>query len=247
MKNALKCTLTLAAGVLALALPTLAGVNITPKAMPEPGTIVMLVGGLATVIGFAQVPQGLARTDFFRVARMHGQVWWYVFGLSFVVTALVETFWPYRVLPSSTSRRWTSNAILQVASTAVIAGAFQLTGIALAAAIQATRHGALNKNPLPHLFCDWIRGAGPYKLTSPTDSSIQSRCSGVSTRFITRKPIGSHDRASLSSLRRDSLASLPVGGNRSHRSAAQRSAICLTGSRCAGFFHPRKSAISRNG
>lgn len=83
---------------------------------------------------------------------MHGQVWWYVFGLSFVVTALVETFWPYRVLPSSTRRRWTSNAILQVASSAVIAGAFQLTGIALAAAIQASRHGVLNRISFPISF-----------------------------------------------------------------------------------------------
>ncbi len=83
---------------------------------------------------------------------MHGQEWWYVFGLSFVVTALIETLWPYRVLPSSTRRRWTSNAILQVASSVVMAGAFQLTGIALAAAVQATRHGVLNRIPFPISF-----------------------------------------------------------------------------------------------
>lgn len=83
---------------------------------------------------------------------MHRQAWWYVFGLSFVVTALVETLWPYRVLPTSTRRRWTSNAILQVASTAVITGLFQLTGIALAVAIQATRHGTLNRIPFPISF-----------------------------------------------------------------------------------------------
>lgn len=58
MKKALNCALTLAAGVLALALPTLAGVFTAPKAMPEPGTIVLLVGGLATVIGFRKFRKG---------------------------------------------------------------------------------------------------------------------------------------------------------------------------------------------
>jgi PEP-CTERM motif len=52
MSNALKCTLTLAAGVLAFTLPTFAGVvKIYPMAVPEPSSIVLLVGGLAAVIG----------------------------------------------------------------------------------------------------------------------------------------------------------------------------------------------------
>jgi sterol desaturase/sphingolipid hydroxylase (fatty acid hydroxylase superfamily) len=80
---------------------------------------------------------------------MHGEAWWYVFGLSFVVTALIETFWPFRLLPSSARRRWTSNAILQAASVVVTAAAFQLTGIALAVAIHATRHGLLNWIAIP--------------------------------------------------------------------------------------------------
>ncbi len=80
---------------------------------------------------------------------MHGEAWWYVFGVSFVVTALIETFWPFRQLPSSARRRWTSNAILQAASIVVIVAAFQLTGIALAVAVQATRHGFLNRFPIP--------------------------------------------------------------------------------------------------
>jgi sterol desaturase/sphingolipid hydroxylase (fatty acid hydroxylase superfamily) len=78
---------------------------------------------------------------------MHEQTWWYVFGLSFVLIALVETYWPYRTLPSSVRRRWTSNTLLQVASASVMAGAFQLTGVALAVAIQASRHGAMTGMP----------------------------------------------------------------------------------------------------
>ena len=97
---------------------------------------------------------------------MHGEAWWYVFGVSFVVTALIETFSPFRQLPSSARRRWTSNAILQAASIVVIVAAFQLTGIALAVAVQATRHGFLNRFPIPfpHSVRGRIRGAGPHKL-----------------------------------------------------------------------------------
>lgn len=57
MKNALKCTLTLAAGVLALALPALAGVPIPPPHVPEPATITLLAGGLAAVIGARKLLQ----------------------------------------------------------------------------------------------------------------------------------------------------------------------------------------------
>ncbi len=78
---------------------------------------------------------------------MHEQMWWYVFGCSFVLIALLETYWPYRTLRSSARQRWASNTLLQVASAAVMAGAFQLTGIALAVAIQASRHGAMTGMP----------------------------------------------------------------------------------------------------
>ncbi|HEY6443377.1 MAG TPA: PEP-CTERM sorting domain-containing protein [Candidatus Acidoferrales bacterium] len=51
MNSALKCTLIVAIGVVAFALPAMAGVNTAPATMPEPGTIMLLAGGLATVIG----------------------------------------------------------------------------------------------------------------------------------------------------------------------------------------------------
>ena len=58
MKNALKFTLTLAAGVLALSLPTLAGVPNPPPHVPEPATIALLAGGLAAVIGARKLRKG---------------------------------------------------------------------------------------------------------------------------------------------------------------------------------------------
>ncbi len=54
MNTALKCAFASAVGVLAFALPTLASVGCQPAsvcAVPEPSTIMLLVGGLATVIG----------------------------------------------------------------------------------------------------------------------------------------------------------------------------------------------------
>jgi hypothetical protein len=51
MNSALKCTLMVAIGVVAFALPAMAGVNTTPTTMPEPSTIILLAGGLVTVIG----------------------------------------------------------------------------------------------------------------------------------------------------------------------------------------------------
>jgi hypothetical protein len=51
MNSALKCTLMVAIGVVVFALPALAGVPIPPVKAPEPSTIVLLAGGLATVIG----------------------------------------------------------------------------------------------------------------------------------------------------------------------------------------------------
>ena len=55
MKIALKSALAAGVGVVALALPTLAHVqdhcpNVACK-VPEPATLLLLVGGLATVIG----------------------------------------------------------------------------------------------------------------------------------------------------------------------------------------------------
>ena len=51
MNSTLKCTLMVAIGVVACALPAMAGEPIRPTTMPEPSTIMLLAGGLATVIG----------------------------------------------------------------------------------------------------------------------------------------------------------------------------------------------------
>jgi uncharacterized membrane protein HdeD (DUF308 family) len=51
MNNALKCALMLAAGLLTVALPTMAGVAAPVPHVPEPGTLVLLAGGVVTVIG----------------------------------------------------------------------------------------------------------------------------------------------------------------------------------------------------
>ena len=56
MKVALRCALAAAVGVLASALPALASVGCVPASRcvvnaPEPSTIILLAGGLATVIG----------------------------------------------------------------------------------------------------------------------------------------------------------------------------------------------------
>jgi sterol desaturase/sphingolipid hydroxylase (fatty acid hydroxylase superfamily) len=78
------------------------------------------------------------------------RVWWYVFVLAFVAIAMAETFVPFRSLPSSTPRRWTSNAILQALSTTVVFCAYQLTGIELAFRLQASAYGALNRLSIPY-------------------------------------------------------------------------------------------------
>ncbi len=53
MNSALKCTLMVAISVVAFTLPAMAGaVNPFPVAhMPEPGSLLLLAGGLVTVIG----------------------------------------------------------------------------------------------------------------------------------------------------------------------------------------------------
>lgn len=82
---------------------------------------------------------------------MHASsLWWYVFIVAFVATALAETFLPFRSLPSSTPRRWISNSILLAVSSVAVACAYQLTGIALALTIRAASHGVLNRAALPY-------------------------------------------------------------------------------------------------
>lgn len=81
---------------------------------------------------------------------LDGRLWWYILILAFVATAMAETFLPFRSLPSSTPRRWTSNAILVAISGLAIFCAYQLSGIALAITIQASSHGALNRVPIPY-------------------------------------------------------------------------------------------------
>lgn len=58
MNSALKCTLTLAAAVLVCALPAMAGNAAPVPHVPEPGTLMLLAGGLATVIGARKFRKG---------------------------------------------------------------------------------------------------------------------------------------------------------------------------------------------
>ncbi len=58
MNTALKCTLTLAAGVLICALPAMAGEVVGVPHVPEPSTLMLLAGGLATVIGARKFRKG---------------------------------------------------------------------------------------------------------------------------------------------------------------------------------------------
>jgi sterol desaturase/sphingolipid hydroxylase (fatty acid hydroxylase superfamily) len=74
-----------------------------------------------------------------------GKAWWLIFGSVFVVTALCETFWPFRALPTSTPRRWTSNSILFAASSLVIVCVYQLTGIALAFTVRLSPYALFNR------------------------------------------------------------------------------------------------------
>jgi sterol desaturase/sphingolipid hydroxylase (fatty acid hydroxylase superfamily) len=76
--------------------------------------------------------------------------WWYALALAFAVIALAETFLPFRSLPSSTPRRWISNAVLLIVSNATLICAFRLSGIALAITIRAASHGVLNRVAIPY-------------------------------------------------------------------------------------------------
>ncbi|HKN60821.1 MAG TPA: sterol desaturase family protein [Candidatus Acidoferrales bacterium] len=79
-----------------------------------------------------------------------GKAWWLVFGAAFVVAALGETFWPFRDLPSSTPRRWTSNSILLAATSLVVVCVYQLSGIALACTVRLSRYAFLNRVHVSH-------------------------------------------------------------------------------------------------
>jgi sterol desaturase/sphingolipid hydroxylase (fatty acid hydroxylase superfamily) len=74
---------------------------------------------------------------------------WYVLGAGFVLTGLAETFVPFRTLPSSTSRRWTSNLVLLGASSLLAALIFQVSAVALAVSVRHGSHGLLNRAWLP--------------------------------------------------------------------------------------------------
>src|SRR5258706_317045 len=73
-----------------------------------------------------------------------------VFTSAFVVAGLTETFLPGRSLPSSTARRWTSNAVLFATSSTVVLFAYQLSGVALAFSVRADSYGVLNRLPAPY-------------------------------------------------------------------------------------------------
>ena len=82
---------------------------------------------------------------------MHSdRVWWYVFTIAFVATALAETFLPARNHPSSTPRRWISNYALLAVSSVLVLCAFQFSGIALACALKANSIGVMNRFRIPY-------------------------------------------------------------------------------------------------
>ncbi len=80
------------------------------------------------------------------------RLWWLILVSAFVLTALVETFQPARLLPTSTLKRWTSNWILFAVSSAILLCVYQLSGIALAVDVQATQRGLLNRLDLPYVL-----------------------------------------------------------------------------------------------
>jgi sterol desaturase/sphingolipid hydroxylase (fatty acid hydroxylase superfamily) len=79
-------------------------------------------------------------------------LWWYVFGVGFLLTGVAETFLPFRSLPSSTVRRWTSNLVLLGVSSILAALALQVGAVALSVAIRNGSHGLLNRPSVPYLF-----------------------------------------------------------------------------------------------
>ena len=92
------------------------------------------------------------------------EVWWLVFVGAFVVTALAETFWPWRALATSTPRRWVTNSFLLAASSIVLGGAYQLTGIAIAAQTWSAQQGLLPRIGVPN-YVSLIAGILALDLT----------------------------------------------------------------------------------
>src|SRR5438105_4383097 len=76
--------------------------------------------------------------------------WWYVFGISFVAVALLETFLPLRAPTTSTRRRWVANSLLFSISSLTLIGIYDLSGIALAFTLRANSLGLLNRISLPY-------------------------------------------------------------------------------------------------
>ena len=76
----------------------------------------------------------------------YASVFWYVFVLGFVLIATTETFLPLRSLPSSTARRWISNASLLALSSVLVAAVFRVGAVALA--VRVAGHGILDRLPL---------------------------------------------------------------------------------------------------
>ncbi len=91
-------------------------------------------------------------------------VWSYVFAFALITAVLAETFRPFRVLPTSTARRWISNGALLAVCVVVGRGAYQLSGIALAVNVHAARYGVLNRIALP-FAARLLIGIGVLDLT----------------------------------------------------------------------------------
>jgi len=70
-------------------------------------------------------------------------------GLTITAAALVETFWPFRRLASSTLRRWLANGALYLTSNIVLALIYRASGIGIALAVQSSGRGLLNSHALP--------------------------------------------------------------------------------------------------
>jgi sterol desaturase/sphingolipid hydroxylase (fatty acid hydroxylase superfamily) len=96
---------------------------------------------------------------------MHGDNLWYVFVAAFVLTALLETFLPFRQFASSTRRRWTSNLVLFAVSSVVVALAFQVSAVVLSISVRNASHGLLNRWSLPY-FAQFLIAFAFLDLTS---------------------------------------------------------------------------------
>lgn len=77
-----------------------------------------------------------------------GNTWWTVFAVTFLLTAVAETFLPFRSFKISTPRRWVNNSALLAVYSVVTFSAYQFTGVALAFSVQGSSHGLLNLMPI---------------------------------------------------------------------------------------------------